>query len=789
MGESTQFLQPADEVLSADDLPHIVWISAADGTTNYLNRYGRDFLGLAPNEANTQVWVGLVHPDHRTAVRRTWKEASRSEAPYEVEYRLKRADGSYRWILERAVPRRDADGQVRSWVGTCTDVEDQKRAVASLRESEERDVFGRKRAERALEQERAVSETLLASLPALVGVVDRRGRLVRWNQNYAEATGLPNEELLGRDVLATVIDEDRPRLAETMRRVFEDGGYEQVEGRARNAQGEVREYVFAGRRVEIGGETFIVSTGLDVTDRRRAEEQQARLSQVVEQTAESIVITDPGGSILYVNPAFEAVSGYTRAEAIGQNPRILKSGNQDAAFYRRMWEVLARGEVWTGRLINRRKDGILFEEDATIGPVRDATGRVTSYVAVKRDVTNETRLERQLLQAQKIEAVGRLAGGIAHDFNNLLGVIMGYADLVRRGLGADHPLGGKVDQIRKATERAAALTRQLLAFSRKQVLQPKVIDLNGVLRDVEPMLRRLIGEDIELRTILEPRLGRVKADPFQIEQVVMNLALNARDAMPEGGHLTFETQDAALDAECVAQHPVVPPGRYVMLAVSDTGAGMDAETQAHAFEPFFTTKDAGKGTGLGLATVYGIVKQSEGYIWLYSEVGLGTTFKIYLPRVDEAEVVDAPGKEPTRLAAGHETVLVVEDEASLRDVLCETLESGGYTVLVARDGAEAVRIAGEYAGAIHLIVTDAIMPGLTGRKTVEQIIPTRPETNLLFISGYTDEAIAKQGVLLPGAAFLSKPFTPDDLLRKVRAVLEGEGGLGSQRPQEGDSRE
>ena len=352
------------------------------------------------------------------------------------------------------------------------------------------------------------------------------------------------------------------------------------------------------------------------------------------------MITDPEGTILYVNPAFEAVSGYTRAEAVGQNPRILKSGNQDAAFYRRMWEALARGEVWTGRLVNRRKDGVLFEEDATIGPVRDASGQLTSYVAVKRDVTNETRLERQLLQAQKIEAVGRLAGGIAHDFNNLLGVIIGYAELVRRGLAGPSP-GSKVDQIRKATERAAALTRQLLAFSRKQVLQPKILDLNGVLGGAEPMLRRLIGEDIEMKTILEPRLGRVSR-PLQIEQIVMNLALNARDAMPEGGDLTLETRNATLDASYVTQHPIVPPGRYVLLSVSDTGTGMDAATQAHAFEPFFTTKATGKGTGLGLATVYGIVKQSEGYIWLYSEVGVGTTFKIYLPRVDESAMVDAP---------------------------------------------------------------------------------------------------------------------------------------------------
>ena len=344
-----------------------------------------------------------------------------------------------------------------------------------------------------------------------------------------------------------------------------------------------------------GDVTGVIGTYFDITDRKRAEESQALLATAVDQSAETIVITDAAGTISYVNPAFEKATGYTRAEVIGQNPRLLKSGKQDAEFYRQMWTVLSRGEVWNGRFINRRKDGTLFEEEGTISPVRDAAGKIVNYVAAKRDVTNETRLEAQLRQAQKMEAVGSLAGGVAHDFNNLLGVIMGYGEIVYRQLAGEDPLKGKVGQILKAAERAAGLTRQLLAFSRKQVLQPKILDLNAVVSDMDKMLRRLIGEDIELTTLLEPHLGSVRADPGQIEQVVMNLVVNARDAMPEGGRLTIETRNADLDAEYAATHPPARPGPYVVLVVTDTGSGMDAATQARIFEPFFTTKGVGEG--------------------------------------------------------------------------------------------------------------------------------------------------------------------------------------------------
>jgi CheY-like chemotaxis protein len=370
-----------------------------------------------------------------------------------------------------------------------------------------------------------------------------------------------------------------------------------------------------------------------------------------------------------------------------------------------------------------------------------------------------------------MEAVGRLAGGIAHDFNNLLGVIKGYGEMVYRRLAREDPLMGKVEQILKAADRAAGLTRQLLAFSRKQVLQPKVLDLNAVVSDMEKMLQRVIGEDVELLAHLDPNLGSVKADPGQIEQVLMNLAVNARDAMPDGGRLTIETSNAELDAHYEATHSPIRQGPYVLMAVTDTGTGMDPATQARIFEPFFTTKEVGKGTGLGLSTVYGIVKQSEGYIWVYSEMGVGTTFKIYLPRVDERAAVGEKQAAGV-LMGGTETVLLLEDEPALREMLRETLETNGYSVLAARDGPEALQIAATQTRRIHIMVTDVIMPGMTGTKVADLVAMTRPEMRVLYISGYSDESITRHGLVGKGRAFLSKPFGPESLLRRVRQTLD-----------------
>ena len=380
--------------------------------------------------------------------------------------------------------------------------------------------------------------------------------------------------------------------------------------------------------------------------------------------------------------------------------------------------------------------------------------------------------EERLRQAQKMEAVGRLAGGVAHDFNNLLTVITSYSALLLEDLGSDDPKRDDVDQIRKAAEGAAALTRQLLAFSRQQVLQPKALDLKATVAGTEKLLKRLIGEDIQLTTVLARDLGVVKADPGQIEQIIINLAVNARDAMPTGGRLTIEAANVDMDEAYVRGHAPASPGRYVMLALSDTGIGMDEQTKARIFEPFFTTKEPGKGTGLGLATVYGIVKQSGGFIWVYSEPGRGTSFKVYLPRVDEPAEVAAAATATAEPRGGTETVLVVEDAASVRMVTRQVLERFGYVVLEAPNGETALRLAAKHHGPIHLLLTDVVMPGLSGRQLAGQLAELRPDMKVLYASGYADHAIVHHGILESGIAYLQKPFTPETLGRRVRQVLD-----------------
>ena len=508
-------------------------------------------------------------------------------------------------------------------------------------------------------------------------------------------------------------------------------------------------------------------TRREAAARQAAEEERARLAMAVEQAGESIVVTDTDGTIRYVNPAFERVSGYRREEVLGKNPRVLKSGRQSEAFYRELWDGLSRGQTWRGYFVNRRKDGTLFEEEAVISPVRDASGGVVNYVAVKRDVTEERRKEEQVRRSQRMEAVAKLAGGIAHDFNNLLTAVIGYADL----LILQHPDDGHhrrhAEEIKRAGTRAANLTRQLLAFSRQQVLQPRELGLNEVLSGMETSLRRTLGDRIELSILRGDRLGKVKADPSQVEQVLTNLATRARDAMPSGGKLVVETANAELDDAYARRHLFVRPGPYVMVAVSDTGQGMDAEAQAMLFEPF--TSNAGSERGLGLSSVYGIVKQSDGYIWVYSEPGGGTTFKVYLPRVDGESAVRPVAAERLR---GSETVLVVEDEALVLDILREVLSGHGYTVLTAANGEEGLRVLSSHPGPIHLLLTDVVMPMMAGPDLSDRAAALRPETRTLFISGYTEHTVIRHGVSGRGAGFLQKPFTPEAVARKVREVLD-----------------
>jgi PAS domain S-box-containing protein len=503
-------------------------------------------------------------------------------------------------------------------------------------------------------------------------------------------------------------------------------------------------------------------------------EATARYRALMEQANDAILILDLAGTILEANRESERLFGSPRARIVGRNydDFVVPEERADAA--NRRAGLGANGTIRVPDRHMERAGGAVVTVDVSGSLVR--LGDESRVLVILRDVSERQRLEAQLLQAQKMESVGRLAGGVAHDFNNLLGVITGYGDLLLNEIGPGHPSHRRVVEIRKAADRAATLTRQLLAFSRKQVLQLRVLDLNAVVAGIEPMLRRLIGEHIDLVTALDTDLGRVKADAGQIEQVIANLAVNARDAMPKGGKLLIETADVQLDAVYAATRPDARPGPHVMLAVSDTGHGMDAETLGHMFEPFFTTKGPGQGTGLGLATVYGIVRQLGGQVMVYSEVGRGTSFKIYLPRLEDAadqpQVAAAAGPLP----GGSETVLLVEDEPALRLLVEEILTRGGYRVLQRERPEDALALAASHGGAIDLVLTDVIMPNMSGRQMADALRAARPTIRVLFMSGYTDDAISHHGILEPGTHFLEKPFTADGLLRKVRAVLEAEAG-------------
>jgi signal transduction histidine kinase/ActR/RegA family two-component response regulator len=446
----------------------------------------------------------------------------------------------------------------------------------------------------------------------------------------------------------------------------------------------------------------------------------------------------------------------------------------DAAELRRLLpEVLSTGRIANLEVQWKRNDGrtITVRLNGRVVPGLQPENPWLEFIA--EDVTAQRSLEAQFRQSQKMEAVGRLAGGVAHDFNNLLTVISGYADLILQQLGPEAPLRREMLQINKAAERAALLTRQLLAFSRQQMLEPRVLQLNEVVTGIEPMLRRLLGEDIRLITRLQPALGRVKADPGQMEQVIMNLAVNARDAMPKGGELTVETKETFLDKDFAHDQPTVKPGRYVHLAVADTGVGMDEETLAHIFEPFFTTKERGKGTGLGLSTVYGIVKQSDGYVWAQSKPGKGASFHLYLPLV-EIPVAQPGEAEAARTAEkpGSETILVVEDEEGVRSLVRHVLHRQGYNVLEARHAGEALLLCDRFDKTIHLLLTDVILEHVSGPELARRLLKLRPGMRVLFMSGYTDDAVLRHGVQSAETPFLQKPFTTDVLARKVREVLD-----------------
>jgi PAS domain S-box-containing protein len=509
----------------------------------------------------------------------------------------------------------------------------------------------------------------------------------------------------------------------------------------------------------------------DISQRRQDEAITARLFSAIEQVRESILITDPQGNIVYVNRAFERITGYSREEAMGNNPAILKSGRQPREFYTQLWEALRAGGAWSGRFTNRAKDGHLFTEEATISPVVNRSGQIVNYVSVQRDVTLENELHEQLHQSQKMDAIGRLSGGVAHDFNNMLMVIISYAELLAYALPEDGPLRSHAAQILRAAHRSTALTRQLLAFSRKQALAPQILDCNAIASETSSMVRRLISENIELRCELAPDLWPVKADADQIVQVILNLCVNSRDAMPDGGSLVIATRNhPASAAGGTSVGPYLPSGGqadpgFVEISVSDTGIGIPLEVQQKLFEPFFTTKERGKGTGLGLATVYSIVQQSGGHIRVESLPGQGSTFFVHLPRCREsASALEAPTPKP--LFTGRNHILVVEDEKALREAIADQLRNQGYRVLAAADGIEALDLLTRNPD-LSILICDLVMPRMGGRELARLAAPQIPHLGVIYMSGHADQDFSEADCATGRAVFMQKPFAMSALLSRI----------------------
>jgi PAS domain S-box-containing protein len=632
------------------------------------------------------------------------------------------------------------------------------------------------RIRRKLVQREELFRLISENAADLIAVVDMQGNRIYNSLSYERVLGYSAEELRSSSSFEQIHPEDRERVKEGAEEARRTGAGRPMEYRFRHKDGtwRVLESTASVIRNSEGDPDKLVIVNRDVTERKRAadalQRSETSFRSVVGDAPYGIFKANMTGKLLMANPALEKMLGYKSQDELLEVD--LASGiYRHPAEHQKVSELLLRDQHFKDVEVEwKRKDGVFITVRCSGRSIKDETG--TSMEVFAEDVTERRVLERQLRMAQKMEAVGRLSGGIAHDFNNLLGVVIGYIQVIKRTLVPGQPSYEYAEEIEKAGQRAVSLTRQLLAFSRQQVLDPVILNLNTLVSEMEKMLPRLIGEDIQLNLFLDPAIGQVKADTGQIEQVVMNLAVNARDAMPEGGKLTIQTANAELDAAFTREHPGLIAGPYVMLAVTDTGTGMDPETQAQIFEPFFTTKGRDKGTGLGLATVYGVVKQSNGYIAVESEKGKGALFKVYLPRIELPVAAKSEGMQALPTVRGSETILLVEDAEPLRLLAQLFLKENGYQVLTAADGAEAEQIAAENPGPIHLLLTDVVMPGINGRVLAERLAPKRPAMKVLYMSGYTDSFMAGHGVLDEGIHLLHKPFTEDALMRKIRERLD-----------------
>ncbi len=733
-----------------DSIPEAIVVVGADGRIQLVNAVAAGLLGYPPHALAGHP-VGSVFP------------AGLPERPGEVSVR--RAAGGGDFLAEVSLGRTDG--------GT----------VVVLR-----DVTGR----HANDQTQALLASIVASSHDAIVSTTLDGRILSWNHGAEILYGYPAAEILGRSTELIVPEDRRSDEREIIALVSQGARLERFRTRRVRRDGtEISVSLAVSPLTDADGKIIgIAKTARDFSERERAE---ARFQAVLEAAPDAIVGVDRAGDIVLANRQTERMFGYSKHELSGRPVRQLIADGLPED----IWQVRARGLVVPSRDalpgLAQRKDGHAFPVEMTIsgletedGPVgclviRDVTERLHAQAEQERlrAEAESERIEARMHRAQRLESLGQLAGGVAHDFNNLLAVILNYGTFVIEEAQAQQPdvaaIARDAEQVVRASRRGTELTHQLLAFARREVIRPRVLDLNQVIQDVEQMLRRSIGEHIALRTQLADRLPRVVADPGQIEQVLVNLAVNARDAMPSGGHLTIETGVVEVDSDHAANRPGLDPGRYARMRVSDTGTGMEKDVVDRAFEPFYTTKRSGEGTGLGLATVYGIVTQARGSVQIYSEPGLGTTVSILLPVTDESGRPEPPpAPEPARAAQGSgETILVVEDEPALRELACRILDAAGYRVLMAESGTVALALAAEHAGEIELLLTDVIMPGILGKELAERLLAEDPKVRVLYMSGYAQPILASQGTLDDGVTLIEKPFGKTELLAAVRHQLDG----------------
>lgn len=628
-----------------------------------------------------------------------------------------------------------------------------------------------------LARENDFANTIIDSLPGIFYLYDETGKFLRWNDNFAKVSGYTDEEVAQMHPLDFFDESEKELLKEKILEVF-NLGESSVEANFLCKDGSKIPYFFTGKRTEIDNTPCLFGMGIDISEHKLAEAASYKLAAIVESTDDAIISKDFNGTILSWNKGATRIFGYESEDIIGKNIRLLFPTDLLAEENEIIRKVEKGEQVSNFETIRVKKDGTHFPVSLTVSPVKDPTGKIIGISKICRDITVEKQTaqafiesEEQLRQSQKVEAVGRLAGGIAHDFNNFLAVIMLHIDMLNLQLPAESSLRYRVSEIKTVTENAAGMVKQLLAFGRKQTLQPHPIVLNQVVKQFMEVLRPLVGEDIDIQLDLHPDLGVCFIDPNQINQVLMNLSVNARDAMPKGGKLRIRTENIQLNKGDIRKRKPQPTGPYIQLTVTDTGAGMDNQTQKRIFEPFFTTKEAGKGTGLGLATVYGIIKQSNGFIWVESELNQGTTFKIQFPRVDQPSTA-VKNESISTFPSGTETILLVEDEEQVRRAAIEVLTVLGYQVFEAGNGPQAIQLAKLYKETIHLLLTDVVMPKMNGKEMAEHVKALHPEIEVLYMSGYNDDIIANHGVLDENLHFLPKPFSPSTLADKVREVLD-----------------